>query len=519
MKLKTWKRIAHLDRHGQRRLQEKKLRRFVRYQLYPFSPHYRRVFDEAGIDPRSIRTLDDLRRVPLSSKADLVPPDQPKAHRDFILQPDEQSLKEHWGIGRLAWRGLREYFRGSDLRTALDWEYRPIFLTATTGRSTRQVPFLYTRYDLDILRTAGVRLVDITKLTSPESRVVNLFPYAPHLAFWQVTLASFAGGVFSIGTGGGKVFGTAKNILTIQNLDATAIMGVPGYVYHLLRQAAEQGADFSAVKLIALGAEKVTPELKARMIALLEQMGARDVCIVGTYGLTEARMAWVECPAIGDDGVLSTGYHLYPDLGIFEVIDPDSGEPVGEGETGELVYTPVDGRGSLVFRYRTGDIAHGGITWQPCPACGRTMPRISSYITRRVSVEDLRLSKIKGTLVNLDDFAHVLSAHDAVEEWQVELRKRNDDPHDLDEIIVYIAPRAGTSDEAAKRGVDQALRQALEVSPNDVIIEPLPKLLERLGMETKLKEERVVDRRPEAAHQEKAPPAPQREKLVQESTS
>ena len=75
--MNTWKRIAHLDRHRQRRLQEKKLRHFVRRHLYPFSPHYRRVFDEAGIDPRSIRTLDDLRRVPLSSKADLVPPDQP----------------------------------------------------------------------------------------------------------------------------------------------------------------------------------------------------------------------------------------------------------------------------------------------------------------------------------------------------------------------------------------------------------------------------------------------------------
>ncbi len=217
--------------------------------------------------------------------------------------------------------------------------------------------------------------------------------------------------------------------------------------------------------------------------------------------------------------MLSTGYQLYPVLGIFDVVDPDSGEPVGDGETGVLFYTPVDGRGSLVFRYRTGDIAHGGITWQPCPSCGRTVPRISSHITRRVSVEDLRLSKIKGTLVNLDDFAHVLSAHGAVEEWQVELRKRNNDPHDLDEIIVYIAPRAGTSGKAAKRGVDQALRQALEVSPNEVIIEPLPKLLERLGMETKLKEERVVDRRPEAAHQEKAPPAPKRKKLVQEGTS
>lgn len=491
--MRNWKRLVGMKPKDLRRMQDAKLRAFVRRQLYPFSPHYRELFDREGIDPRSIRTRDDLRRIPFSSKADLAPEDNPKAFQDFILQPDSQSVRAGWGLARVAWRAGNEWLRGRSLRDGLDAEYRPIFLTATTGRSARQVPFLYSAYDIDRMREAGRRLVDVSALTR-EDRVVNIFPFAPHLAFWQVAQAGLAAGIFGIGTGGGKVSGTAKNIKTIANLKATSITGVPGYVYHLLREAVEREADFSAVRQIVLGAEKVTDEQKARMRGLLERMGARDVQILGTYGLTEARMAWIECPA---EDHASTGYHLYPDMGLFEVIDPDSGEPVGEGETGELVYTPLDGRGSLVFRYRTGDIAHGGIARSPCPACGRTVPRVSTHITRRVQIEDLRLSKIKGTLVNLDDFTHTLARCHAAEEWQVEVRKRNDDPHDLDEIVVYVAPRRGFTGEEATRSVETLMRESLEVAPNRVVVESLPRLIERLGMETEPKEKRVIDRRPE----------------------
>jgi phenylacetate-CoA ligase len=489
-----WQRLSRTKKDAIRKRQGRMLRTFVRRQLYPFSPFYRQWFDQAGVDPRSIRTVDDLKRVPFTSKADLAPDDDPKAHRNFILQPDAEKLKTGWGYGRLALRWMREALRGRGLHAGLDQEYRPMFMTATTGRSTRRVPFLYTDHDLENLHEAGGRLVDVTGLTK-QDRVVNLFPFAPHLAFWQVTAAGQRSGVFTLGTGGGKVFGTPKNIQTVESLGATAIAGVPGYIYHMMRVAAEEGADFSAVRLVVLGAEKVTPEQKARLLELLAATGAHDVSIVGTYGLTEARMAWAECPAGAD----STGYHLYPDMGIFEVIDPDSGEVLDEGETGELVYTPLDGRGSVVFRYRTGDIAEGGITWEPCPHCGRLLPRLSSRITRRVRVQDLQLSKVKGTLVNLDDFAHVLGSCKHVEEWQVELRKRNDDPHDLDEIVVYATPRAAASEVEARQEIEQSLRAALEVSPNAVEIEPLPRLLERLGMETELKEKRVVDRRSDAA--------------------
>jgi phenylacetate-coenzyme A ligase PaaK-like adenylate-forming protein len=123
------------------------------------------------------------------------------------------------------------------------------------------------------------------------------------------------------------------------------LIGVPGFVYHMLREAREKG-----VSLVLRGAdlpraEKVTPGLKRKMAECLEACGANEVSILGTYGFTEARMAYGECPTTYDQ---ASGYHLYPDLGIFELIHPETLEPVGEGETGEIVYTPIAGHGTVL---------------------------------------------------------------------------------------------------------------------------------------------------------------------------
>ena len=85
-----------------------------------------------------------------------------------------------------------------------------------------------------------------------------------------------------------------------------------------------------------------------------------------TYGFTEAKMAWPECPY--PEGAESAGFHLYPDFGIIEIVDPKTGEPVGEGQPGEIVFTPLDARGTVVLRYRTGDLIDGGLVYEPCPA-------------------------------------------------------------------------------------------------------------------------------------------------------
>ena len=491
--MSRWQRLQRMDAARMRELQDHLLRRFVREYL-PFHGFYREHLAQAGVALDSIRKVDDLRRVPLSSKRDLLPTeDDPQRFRRFILQPDAATLKAAWPLHRKLPLLAQKWLQGADaVKRRLRREFYPSFMTFTTGRSAEPVPFFYTPHDLDVLLETGNRIVDVMAL-HPEYRVANVFPYAPHLAFWQVFYAGLATGMMALSTGGGKVMGSSGDLRAITRLRAEVLIGVPGYVYHLLRKAAAAGADLSAAKVLVLGAERVPPGMKERMVRLLQSMGAGNVHVFGTYGFTEARMAFTECPTADNS---YTGYHVYPDMAIFEVVDPATGEVVPEGCDGELVFTPLQGRGSTVFRYRTGDLVRGGITWEPCPHCGRTLPRIHSDIRRDSNTKDLRLVKVKGTMVNLEDCAQVLGSIPEVEEWQVELRKKDDDPLEVDELVVHLAVRDPSQREAASRKVTEGFRGQLEVQPNRVTFEDLDSMLQRIGMETEMKERRFLDARP-----------------------
>jgi phenylacetate-coenzyme A ligase PaaK-like adenylate-forming protein len=227
---------------------------------------------------------------------------------------------------------------------------------------------------------------------------------------------------------------------------------------------------------------------------MLEEMGAKDVSVFGTYGFTEARMAFAECPTSNCEDY--SGYHLYPDLGIFEVLDPKTGDVVPEGEDGELVFTPITGRGSTVFRYRTGDLVRGGIRYDPCPHCGRTTPRISSNLTRESSLTDLQLLKIKGTLVNLEDCAEILSGMNEVDEWQLELVKKDNDPLEVDQVVIHVALCAGADEKATEKKICSTFKGSIEISPNRIEFRSLEGMLSKIGMETEIKEKRFLDSRP-----------------------
>jgi hypothetical protein len=82
-----------------------------------------------------------------------------------------------------------------------------------------------------------------------------MFPFAPHLAFWQVTLGGFSTGQMVVPTGGGKVLGTAGNLRSIARLKPNVLIATPGYLYHALREGRAQGLDNPPDKLVVLGAE------------------------------------------------------------------------------------------------------------------------------------------------------------------------------------------------------------------------------------------------------------------------
>jgi phenylacetate-CoA ligase len=268
----SWSALTRASKAELRRIQDAALRRYVREELYPFSAHYRRAFDAAKVEPKDVRTVDDLRRLPLTTKQDLLAAQgDPARKRDFVLIPSPASIRRHWPFARK----LALVLGGARARDLLRRSYTPNFLTFTTGRSSDPVVFAYTPHDLDLLAEVGARMLDVHAIPELDQRIVNLFPFAPHLAFWQTTFAGFRTGRLIVPTGGGKVMGTAGSLRLAERIDPTVLLGTPGFVYHLLREAREKKTRLAAVKLVVLGAEKVTPGLKEKMAESLEACGAR----------------------------------------------------------------------------------------------------------------------------------------------------------------------------------------------------------------------------------------------------
>jgi phenylacetate-coenzyme A ligase PaaK-like adenylate-forming protein len=479
----------HLTKDEVLGLQARRLRRYLRDVVVPFSAHYRELFHQHGLKADSIRSLEDLEQIPFTSKVDLLnTPEHPQRAKDFVLIPDSQTLSRRPGTV------LRALFKGRQhVRRELETEYRPIFMTSTTGRSADPIPFLYSMHDLDRLSLAGVRVMEICA-ANREFRLLNMFPYAPHLAFWFTHYASAAFGIFSVGSGGGKVMGTEGNLRLIQKLSPDVLIGMPTFLYHVLLHAVEEGLRCESLKRLVLGGEKVAEGIRRKLRNLAAKLGSPRVDVVATYGFTEAKMAWAECPFPVDDS--PSGYHLYPDLGIFEVVDPKTGIVVPEGEPGELVFTPLDARGSVVLRYRTGDIIEGGLVYSPCPHCGRTVPRLVGKISRNSEIKSMQLDKVKGTLVDFNQLEHVLDDAPNIGAWQLEIRKFNDDPLDLDELILHVQKLHEVEEEKLSRELNNRFLERTEIRPNRIVFHEVDEMRRLLGVGTQLKEQKVVDHRP-----------------------
>ncbi|MBI2948569.1 MAG: AMP-binding protein [Verrucomicrobia bacterium] len=366
-------------------------------------------------------------------------------------------------------------------------------MTSTTGRSADPIPVLYTRHDLANLMASGLRLFEVCGGQS-DFRMINMFPYAPHLAFWQTHYGGAAFGALVVSTGGGKVMGTEGNLRFLRKLKPDVLIGMPTFMYHVLHQAAEQGLHWENLRRIVLGGEKVSDGMRLKLRHLAAELGSPNADVLGVYGFTEAKMAWAECPFPRDQA--PGGYHLYPDLGVIEIIDPQSGEVVPSGHPGEIVFTPLDARGTVLLRYRTGDFIDGGLTYEPCPHCGRSVPRLVGKISRSAEVKEMRLDKLKGTLVDFNQLEHVLDDVPGVGAWQVELRKRHDDPMEVDELVLHVQKTNGADEEHLVRDLNIRVVEQTEVHPNRVVFHCAEEMRELHGVGRQLKEQKIVDHRP-----------------------
>jgi phenylacetate-coenzyme A ligase PaaK-like adenylate-forming protein len=300
-------------------------------------------------------------------------------------------------------------------------------------------------------------------------------------------------GVFGLSSGGGKTLGTSGNLKLMAKMNPDVVVAMPTFLYHLLSQALEEGLRFPKLGVLVLGGEKVPDGLRKRLAALAEAAGGSNVRVMATYGFTEVKLAWGECPGAPDT---PTGYHIPPEYAYFEVIDPDTGQVLPLGQPGELVVTPIDARGSVVLRYRTGDRVDGGLVYGVCPHCGLNVPRIIGKIARRSDVREMNIDKLKGTLIDFNALEHLLDSIDGLESYQVELAKQNDDPLDLDLLLIHAVARDGADCEALSERIRSTFRESMEITPNAVTYHTRAEMASMQGVGAELKERRVVDRRP-----------------------
>ena len=286
-----WQQLSEPDI---RRLQAEQLRRYLRTVVLPFSAYYRNVFQEHGLDAELFSALEDLQRLPFTTKSDLLNTTaHPQRFNEFILAPDARALARRPGTV------LQALLRGRHrMRRDLESEFRPIFMTFTTGRSAEPTPFLYTRRDLAHLETAGRRVVEICAARAGD-RLLNTLPFAPHLAFWLAHYAGTAGGVLTLSSGGGKVMGTEGTLRNIRKFKPDILIGVPTFVYHLLHQAAEEGVRCENLRRIVLGGEKASDGLRQKLRDLARESGRAARGCAGHLRLhgSQARLARMPFPA------------------------------------------------------------------------------------------------------------------------------------------------------------------------------------------------------------------------------
>ena len=302
-------------------LQCYRLIRMVR-RVYENVPFYRKKLDEMGIQPGDIRTLDDLRRLPFTYKQDL----RDNYPYGLFAVPRAQLARIH----------------------------------ASSGTTGKQTVVGYTQNDLKIWGEITARALSAAGVTAEDfvhiSYGYGLFTGGLGLHEGATTLGA---SVIPVSTGN-----TKRQIQIMQDFGSNCLCCTPSYAMHIAETMQQMGVDPSSVKLRAgvFGAEPWTEAMRRRIEEMM-RIKAYDI-----YGMSELMGPGVAYECSAQDGM-----HINEDHFIVEVIDPETGEPVPDGEKGELVFTCISKEALPLIRYRTRDIS--AVTREKC-SCGRTFLRM-----------------------------------------------------------------------------------------------------------------------------------------------
>ena len=320
------------------------------------SPFYRKRFEEAGLKPEDIKTLDDITRIPFTTK---------------------QDLRDTYPFG-MASVPLRECTR----------------LHSSSGTTGTPTVILHTQKDLEEWAAQVARNLWMVGLR-PDDVFQNSSGYGMFTGGLGFQYGAERLGMLTIPAAAGN---SIRQIKFITDFGTTAMHAVPSYVTRLYEVMQSMGVDprrDTRLKVLAIGAEPHSEEQRRR---IEEMMGVKAY---NSFGMSEM------CgPGVGFECQEQNGLHFWEDYYIVEIVDPETLEPVPDGEVGELVLTSLCREAMPLLRYRTRDLTR--VLGRTCP-CGRNHVRIDRMrgrsddmmVLRGVNIFPIQIEKILMTFSEL----------------------------------------------------------------------------------------------------------------------
>jgi phenylacetate-CoA ligase len=420
-----------LSRPEIERLQLERLRKSLAQAAK--SPFYSALFREHGVDPSAVRTMDDVRRLPFTTKRDLR-----ASYPDKLLaMPLSEMVRMHVSSG-------------------------------TTGSPT---VIYHTKNDLEWWSSLMARCMYMVGLRKDDV-FQNMSGYGLFTGGLGIHCGAEKLGCLTIPAGAGN---SQRQIKLLTDFKVTGIHIIPSYAMHLANIIREMGLDPRSlpVRIALVGAEPYTEATRRRLEETF------DMKVYNSYGLSEMNGPGVafECPE-------QNGMHVWEDAYLAEIVDPVTGEPVPDGQLGELVMTSLGREGMPIIRYRTRDLTR--FLPGDCP-CGRAHRRIDRLHGRS---DDMMI--VKGVNIFPMQIEAILMAMPEVgQDYQIILEREGF----LDSIRVKVEIRDEffVEDMRALSALQKRIAARLR---DEILVTPKVELVERGSLpKSEGKATRVLDRR------------------------
>lgn len=395
-------------------IQNEKIVKQVKH-VYENVEYYRKLMDEKGVKPEDIKGIDDIKKLPFLSKADL---------RDAYPH------------------GLR----GADLKDC-------VRIHSTSGTTGKRVVAFYTQNDIDLWEDCCARAI-VAAGGTKEDVVQVCYGYGLFTGGAGLDGGSHKVGCLTLPMSSGN---TDRQIQFMMDLESTIICCTPSYAAFIGETLAEKGYKPEDNKLKAgiFGAEAWTEEMRQ---SIQKSLGIKAYDI---YGLTET-----SGPGVAFECEEQTGMHINEDHFYAEIIDPDTGEVLPEGEKGELVFTSLDKEGFPLLRYRTRDICV--LSRKKC-SCGRTHVKMSKPMGRS---DDMLI--IRGVNVFPSQIETVLLNEGYAPNYQIIVgREKNTDTLDVNVELLpeQFSDKISDIQEMEKK-LEGAMRTMLGIGPKVHLVKP-----------------------------------------------